>query len=418
MRASTAVLSPLLARQHRALVAMPGGDFLGPRPIDLHLKGLEALGAEIKVVHGVIDATMRRTARRRRPVRLAEPRRDGEHHHRRRRWRRGRRSSRTPRAIRRSSTSRRSSGRWARASRATGRPRSRSKASTSSRPSTYEVMPDRLEAGTFLFATAATGGEVTVNGHAAATHLEIVLEKLTEMGAGLEVGDDCVRITMDGRPRAIDIATLPYPGFPTDLQAMALAVLHARGRHVDRHGERLRRAVRVHGRARAHGRRRPCHRTPRGRPRRRRTHGRPGARARRERRRGARDRRRSRRPAGRPSRTSSTSTVATRTSRASSPRSARRSNASRTRLSARPHNRVVALFPSPEWLVAYADAIEASDELRASGARVGGRHHARRRGRAGQERPDRCLGVVRPAPRRLPRREARRRRTKASARGT
>jgi UDP-N-acetylglucosamine 1-carboxyvinyltransferase len=56
-------------------------------------------------------------------------------------------------------------------------------------------------------------------------HLELVLEKLQELGAGLEIGEDAVRITMDGRPRAIDIATLPYPGFPTDLQAMALAVL-------------------------------------------------------------------------------------------------------------------------------------------------------------------------------------------------
>jgi UDP-N-acetylglucosamine 1-carboxyvinyltransferase len=223
MRASTAVLSPLLARQHRALVAMPGGDFLGPRPIDLHLKGLEALGAEIKVVHGVIDATC--DGLRGGVVRFDWPSHGAteniiiaasmakgttviEN------------AARDPEIADLATFLRKMGARIE----GDGTSTITIEGVDELTPVTYEVMPDRLEAGTFLFATAATGGEVTVN-RMRPEHLEIVLEKLTEMGAGLEVGDDSVRITMDTRPRAIDIATLPYPGFPTDLQAMALAVL-------------------------------------------------------------------------------------------------------------------------------------------------------------------------------------------------
>jgi UDP-N-acetylglucosamine 1-carboxyvinyltransferase len=217
------VLSPLLARQHRALVAMPGGDFLGPRPIDLHLKGLEALGAEIKVVHGVIDATC--DGLRGGVVRFDWPSHGAteniiiaasmakgttviEN------------AARDPEIADLATFLRKMGARIE----GDGTSTITIEGVDELTPVTYEVMPDRLEAGTFLFATAATGGEVTVN-RMRPEHLEIVLEKLTEMGAGLEVGDDSVRITMDTRPRAIDIATLPYPGFPTDLQAMALAVL-------------------------------------------------------------------------------------------------------------------------------------------------------------------------------------------------
>ena len=223
MRASTAVLSPLLARQHRALVAMPGGDFLGPRPIDLHLKGLEALGAEIKVVHGVIDAKC--DGLRGGVVRFDWPSHGAteniiiaaamakgttliEN------------ASREPEITDLSNFLRKMGARIE----GDGTSTITIEGVESLRPVDYEVLPDRLEAGTFLFATAAAGGEVTVR-DMRPEHLEIVLEKLTEMGAGLAVGDDNVRITMDGRPRAVDIATLPYPGFPTDLQAMALAAL-------------------------------------------------------------------------------------------------------------------------------------------------------------------------------------------------
>ena len=91
-------------------------------------------------------------------------------------------------------------------------------------PADHEVMPDRLEAASFLFATGTTGGDVTVR-DMRPKHLEIVLEKLSDAGARLDVGADSVRIQMDDRPRCVDISTLPYPGFPTDLQPMAVAML-------------------------------------------------------------------------------------------------------------------------------------------------------------------------------------------------
>jgi UDP-N-acetylglucosamine 1-carboxyvinyltransferase len=92
------------------------------------------------------------------------------------------------------------------------------------RPADYRVMPDRLEAATFLFATTAARGEVVVRDMNPA-HLEIVLAKLADAGAVLDVGDDSVKLTMDSRPRPVDISTLPYPGFPTDLQPLAVAML-------------------------------------------------------------------------------------------------------------------------------------------------------------------------------------------------
>ena len=225
MRASTAVLSPLLARQHRALVAMPGGDFLGPRPIDLHMKGLEALGAEIKVVHGVIDATTDPGGLRGGVVRFDWPSHGAteniviaaclakgttviEN------------AARDPEIVDLATFLRKMGAKIE----GDGTTTITIEGVDELRPVNYEVMPDRLEAGTFLFATAAAGGDVTVTGMRP-DHLDLVLEKLVEMGAQLDVGDDNVRIRMDGRPRANDIATLPYPGFPTDLQAMALAVL-------------------------------------------------------------------------------------------------------------------------------------------------------------------------------------------------
>jgi UDP-N-acetylglucosamine 1-carboxyvinyltransferase len=228
MRASTAVLSPLLARQHRALVAMPGGDFLGPRPIDLHLKGLEALGADIKVVHGVIDATCD-------GLRGGRVRFDWPSH--------GateniiiaaalakgttviENASREPEITDLSNFLRKMGARIDGDGTSTITIEGVDRLS----PIDYDVLPDRLEAGTFLFATAALGGDVTVRDMRPGD-LEIVLEKLAEAGAVLDVTDDSVHIVMDGRPKPVDVSTLPYPGFPTDLQPMAVAMLcHADG---------------------------------------------------------------------------------------------------------------------------------------------------------------------------------------------
>jgi UDP-N-acetylglucosamine 1-carboxyvinyltransferase len=228
MRASTAVLGPLLARGGRARVAMPGGDFLGPRPIDIHLKGLEALGAEVKVVHGFVEASCTGLTGTNFHLEypshgatenlliasvLAKGRTVLEN------------ASREPEIC---DLARCLTKMGARIEGA-GTSNITIDGVSSLEPADYEVMPDRLEAATFLFATGAAGGDVTVR-DMRPRDLEMVIEKLEEMGARLDVNADSVRIRMEGRPRPVDVATLPYPGFPTDLQPMAVAMLcHADG---------------------------------------------------------------------------------------------------------------------------------------------------------------------------------------------
>jgi UDP-N-acetylglucosamine 1-carboxyvinyltransferase len=87
----------------------------------------------------------------------------------------------------------------------------------------HRIIPDRIEAGTFLCAVAAAGGDVTLRG-ARADHLEVVIDKLREAGAAIESGDDWIRVRADGRPRAVSIRTSEYPLFPTDMQAQFMAV--------------------------------------------------------------------------------------------------------------------------------------------------------------------------------------------------
>lgn len=223
MRASTAVLGPLLAREGRARVAMPGGCNLGPRPIDIHLRGLERLGAEIDVAHGYLEARVDRlrgatvhldypshgaTENLVMAAVLAEGRTRIEN------------ASREPEIIDLARFCERMGARITGA----GTPVISVEGTSRLAGASHEVMPDRLEAGTYLFAAAATGGDVTVRG-CEPEYLTIVLEKLREAGMELEVGDGQVRIVSEGRPRAMDVSTLPYPGFPTDLQPLAVALL-------------------------------------------------------------------------------------------------------------------------------------------------------------------------------------------------
>lgn len=223
MRASTAVLGPLLAREGRAKVAMPGGDFLGPRPIDLHLRGLEQLGARVRVVHGVIDASCE--ALRGAVVNLEYPSHGAtENLMIASVLAKGRtiieNASREPEIADLARFLQRMGAHISGA----GTHAIEIEGVDELRPADFEVMPDRLEAATFLFAVGTAGGDVTVRDMQPA-HLEIVLDKLTEAGAEIDVGTDSVRIRMERRPGAVDISTLPYPGYPTDLQPMALAML-------------------------------------------------------------------------------------------------------------------------------------------------------------------------------------------------
>jgi UDP-N-acetylglucosamine 1-carboxyvinyltransferase len=223
MRASTAVLGPLLARCGQAKVAMPGGDFLGPRPIDIHLKGLEQLGADVKVVHGFVVASCDRlrgtvlnldypshgaTENLLIASVLAEGRTIIEN------------ASREPEIC---DLARFLNLMGARIEGA-GTPTLEIQGTDELKPVDFEVMPDRLEAATYLFAVATTTGDVVVR-DMEPKHLEMVLEVLGETGADVDVGPDFVHLHAEGRPRPTDIATLPYPGFPTDLQPMAVAML-------------------------------------------------------------------------------------------------------------------------------------------------------------------------------------------------
>jgi UDP-N-acetylglucosamine 1-carboxyvinyltransferase len=121
------------------------------------------------------------------------------------------------------------------------------------RPVEHTVIPDRVETGTFAIAACATRGDVLLEG-ARGDHLDLVLAKLEGAGATIGVVDRGIRVRMDERPRAVDLVTLPYPGFPTDLQPQMLALLDG---DEHRHRERLRASVHVRGRAEPHGGRHP-----------------------------------------------------------------------------------------------------------------------------------------------------------------
>lgn len=224
MRASILVLGPLLARFGRAKVSFPGGCAIGSRPVDLHLKGLEAMGAEILIEDGYINAsvngrlkgaeinfeivTVGGTENLLMAATLAE----------------GvttiRNAAREPEVVD-----------LAQCLVAMGAKIEGIGSSTlviegvpALHGCDYTVMPDRIEAGTYLVAVAATGGKIRLEG-ASPHHLDIVLDKLREAGATVTSGDDWIALDMGGkRPKAVSITTAPYPGFPTDMQAQFTAL--------------------------------------------------------------------------------------------------------------------------------------------------------------------------------------------------
>jgi UDP-N-acetylglucosamine 1-carboxyvinyltransferase len=228
MRASVLVLGPLLARCGRAKVSLPGGCAIGQRPVDQHVKGLQAMGAAIAIEHGYMHAT----ASRLRGVRivmdmvtvtgtenlmmaatLAEGTTLLEN------------AAREPEVV---DLARCLQAMGARIEGA-GSDVIRIEGVGSLRGATHRVMPDRIEAGTYLAAAAATGGRIRLLG-AAADCLDASLEKLREAGARIAVQGDAIELEMTGRPNAVSVRTAPYPGFATDMQAqfMALAAV-ARG---------------------------------------------------------------------------------------------------------------------------------------------------------------------------------------------
>jgi UDP-N-acetylglucosamine 1-carboxyvinyltransferase len=223
MRASVLVLGPLLARTGLAKVALPGGCAIGVRPIDQHLKGFQKLGAEVFIRNGYVEArasrlkgarittdlvTVTGTENLMMAAALAEGTTVIEN------------AAREPEVT---DLARLLSAMGARIDGA-GTERIEIEGVTELGGARHRVIPDRIEAGTLLVGAAITGGDVTITG-GEPRHLSAVLSKLEECGAAVTVAGDRIRCQGPARPRATDLITSPFPGFPTDMQAQFMAML-------------------------------------------------------------------------------------------------------------------------------------------------------------------------------------------------
>ncbi|HQU14932.1 MAG TPA: UDP-N-acetylglucosamine 1-carboxyvinyltransferase [Gammaproteobacteria bacterium] len=222
MRASILVLGPLLARYGRAEVSLPGGCAIGSRPVNLHIEGLRALGAEIRVEGGYIRAT----AKRLKGARLILDRVTVT----------GTENLMMAGVLARGTTVIENAAcepevmDLARFLNAMGARIEGAGSSTLTiegvdtlRGTHHHVLPDRIETGTFLVAAAITGGRIKLK-DTRPDLLDAVLAKLADAGARIDTGTDWIELTMEGRPRAVDLCTAPYPGFPTDMQAQFTAL--------------------------------------------------------------------------------------------------------------------------------------------------------------------------------------------------
>ena len=223
MRASSLVLGPLVARAGMARVAMPGGCAIGGRPIDLHIKGLEKMGATITQAHGYLEARADRlhgahlvfdkiTVTGTEDLMMAAVLAEGETLM----ENCAREPEVTDLAALLTAMGAKIEGAGTSTIRVTGVSRLHG--------ARYSINPDRIEAGTFLVAGAITRGDLIV-ANCNASHLSAVIAKLQEAGARVDVlGPDAVRVRADGNLRAADISTEEYPGFPTDMQAQYMAL--------------------------------------------------------------------------------------------------------------------------------------------------------------------------------------------------
>ena len=224
MRASILVLGPLLARTGRARVAMPGGCNIGRRKIDLHIRGLERMGAEFSYDHGYLVAEA--PARLRGAILSLDFPSVGATENLLMASVAAAGTTVIENAAREPELQDLADFLVAMGARieGVGTPTIEIEGVDAFTPTTHTVIPDRIEAGTFALAACVTLGEVTLGG-ARADHLDLVLAKLDEAGARVSVEETGVRVAMDERPRAVDLVTLPYPGFPTDLQPPMMALL-------------------------------------------------------------------------------------------------------------------------------------------------------------------------------------------------
>ena len=223
MRASFLVLGPLVARFGQARVSTPGGCAIGARPIDLHLKGLEVLGATIEQAHGYIEATAVKlrgakiyldlpsvgaTENLMMAASLAEGTTIIEN------------AAKEPEI---DDLAKALNAMGAKVQGA-GSAIIRIDGVESLHGVTHRIIPDRIEAGSFVIAAALTGGEVWVKG-ARPDHLDTFLIKLKEAGVALSANGAGIRVQGNGKIKSVDVKTLPYPGFPTDLQAQMMVLM-------------------------------------------------------------------------------------------------------------------------------------------------------------------------------------------------
>jgi UDP-N-acetylglucosamine 1-carboxyvinyltransferase len=222
MRAAILTLGPLVARFGEASVSLPGGCAIGERPVDLHIKGLRAMGAEIAIEHGYIHAKAARlkgarvfmdtvTVTGTENLMMAASLADGvtvlEN------------AAREPEVVDLAhcliAMGAKISGHGTEVITIEGVERLNG--------ATYSVMPDRIETGTFLVAAAATGGEIVVRG-AKGNSMDSVLDKLADANAKIERGPNWIKLSMNGPNHGVSVRTAPYPAFPTDLQAQFMAM--------------------------------------------------------------------------------------------------------------------------------------------------------------------------------------------------
>jgi len=228
MRASFCVLGPLVARRGRAVVSLPGGCALGPRPVDLHLKGLAALGADLRIEHGYVLARARRGRLSGATIDLCGPHGPTVT---------GTANVLSAAVLARGETTILGAAREPEivdlgtflvslGARITGLGTStlHVRGVEQLGGGGYRIIPDRIEAATLLLAAAITRGSATVTG-VVAGHLDAVLENLRAAGVEVEAAGDRVSASAAGRPQPLEIAAMPYPGIPTDLQAQWMALL-------------------------------------------------------------------------------------------------------------------------------------------------------------------------------------------------
>lgn len=223
MRASVMVLGPLMAREGHADVSLPGGCAIGARPIDQHLKGLEAMGASIELKNGYVIARASRlkgtdfsfnliTVTGTENLIMAASMAKGTTVL--------RNCAVEPEVVELAHVINRMGGSVDGAGTSTIVVEGRDRLAGI----VHEVMPDRIEVGTYLLAGAITGGDVTAEG-CVAPHIAALLNKLEQAGVRVDVGDSSIRVVSDGEIKSCDVATDPYPGFATDFQAQYMALM-------------------------------------------------------------------------------------------------------------------------------------------------------------------------------------------------